>query len=133
MDIVERYRSIATALAGPIGSGDAAELERAYSAFKEGPETAWIDTEREINDLGYETMGQRNLAVAERLFRLNSSSYPRSANAHDSLGEVYLAEGRLDLAREEYRRTVALSPGNENAVRVLREIDARERESGKKE
>ncbi len=134
MEIVERYRSVATALAGPIRSGDAAEIEQAYSAFKQGPETAWIDTEREINDLGYETMGQRNLAVAERLFRLNVSSYPQSVNAHDSLGEVYLAEGKLDLAREEYRRVLALSPGSENAERVLREIDARERsESGKKE
>ena len=125
LNVVERYRSIAAALAGPIASRDAAGLERTYSAFKADPETSWIDTEREINDLGYEAIGRRDLATAELLFRLNVSSYPASANAHDSLGEAYWAEGNAESAGAEYRRVLELSPGNENALRMLKEIAGR--------
>ena len=32
--------------------------------------------------------------------KLNVKAYPNSANAHDSLGDAYLADGQKDLARE---------------------------------
>ena len=125
METVERYRSIAKVLEGAAAAGDGESLEKAYRAFRTDARTAWIDPEREVNDLGYEMLGVGRIPVAVRLFRLNVDARPASANAHDSLGEAYLAAGELDLARAEYRRVLELSPGNENAARMIREIERR--------
>jgi cytochrome c-type biogenesis protein CcmH/NrfG len=59
------------------------------------------------------------------VFELNVAAYPRSANAHDSLGEAYLRAGRRAEAIRSYRRSVALDPGNRNAVAKLRELEDR--------
>jgi hypothetical protein len=36
------------------------------------------------------------------LARINTDAYPRSANAHDSLGEAYLANHQNALAKASY-------------------------------
>ena len=46
--------------------------------------------------------------------------FPDSWNAHDSLGEAYLAHGNVEAARAEYERSLELNPENENAREVLR-------------
>jgi tetratricopeptide (TPR) repeat protein len=65
--------------------------------------------------------------VPEELFRtrLNAESYPRSANAFDSLGEAYLSPGKLEAARESYGKALALTPDSENARKMIGVIDAR--------
>lgn len=125
MDAVLRYRSIADALAPALEAGDAAALETRYRAFRSDPATAWIPTEREINALGYRLLGERRSALAETILRLNTESYPKSANAFDSLGEVRFAQGKLALARESYARALALAPDNDNARRMLAVIEER--------
>lgn len=125
MDAVLRYRSIADALAPALASGDDRSVEDRYRAFKSDPATAWIPTEREINALGYRLLGERRAGLAETIFRLNAESYPRSANAFDSLGEAYLSLGKLEAARESYGKTLALAPDSENARKMIGVIDAR--------
>jgi len=131
VDAALRYRSVTAALLASIDSGDIASVERAFHAFRGDSATGWIPTEREMNGLGYALLGDGRAAIAEAIFRLNAEDHPESANALDSLGEAYLGEGKLALARQSYERALALSPGSENARRML-DVIAR-RQAGRKE
>lgn len=92
-----------------------------YRAFKASPDGKDIDTERTINGLGYEFIG-RDAAAAVALFELNVESYPASANAWDSLGEGYLAQGDHAKAKEAYQRSLELNPDNDNAREILKKL-----------
>ena len=79
-----------------------------------------------LNRLGYQYLyfwGDGEVAIA--LLRLAIELYPESANAHDSLGEAYLLAGENELAAVNYRRSLELDPGNENARAALRRLEGR--------
>lgn len=81
--------------------------------------------ESEVNDLGYRLLGEEEVDAAIAVFRVNVESHPTSANAHDSLGEAYLAAGQLDRAEAAYRRALELDPTMDSARRGLEEIARR--------
>jgi hypothetical protein len=121
------YRSISRQLSPALSLGDPEGVRKAYEAFKADPTTVRIPTEREINTLGYRLLGDGKLDLAILVFQLNVESYPKSSNAYDSLGEACVAAKRFDRARESYQKVVELSPGNERAVRALKELENRAR------
>jgi cytochrome c-type biogenesis protein CcmH/NrfG len=45
--------------------------------------------------------------------------FPGSSNAYDSLGEAYIKSGDNELAIKNYKKSVELDPGNENAKENL--------------
>jgi len=49
---------------------------------------------------------------------------PDSGNAHDSLGEAYLAAGSESQAIASYRRSLELTPDNDNARQALERLEA---------
>jgi len=49
----------------------------------------------------------------------NVADHPQSANTYDSLGEIYGLAGDRDHAIASYERSVALDPGNTNAIKAL--------------
>lgn len=55
-------------------------------------------TENEINSWGYKLIKQKRMADALEIFKLNVYLYPASANAFDSLGEIYAEYGDTYLA-----------------------------------
>lgn len=78
--------------------------------------------ERMINALGYQRLREHQGADAIRLFRLNVELFPDSSNAYDSLGEAYAAAGQRQSAIANYRKSLALDPGNGNAVEMLKKL-----------
>ena len=66
-----------------------------------------------MNQLGYVLMAQGKPEEALAAFKSNVERYPRSANVYDSLAEAYEKSGKLDLARPNYEKAVAL--GKEQA------------------
>lgn len=81
-------------------------------------------TERQTNDLGYRLLAKKKNAEALEVFRINVEDYPDSWNAHDSLGEAYLALGQGEPAIRSYRRSLVLNPANANARNVLKQLKA---------
>lgn len=75
-----------------------------------------------VNQRGYDLLGEQAFAKAIEVFRLNVLVFPGSGNAWDSLGEAYAATGATDRAIEAYRKSLALDPGNVNAVEVLKKL-----------
>jgi CubicO group peptidase (beta-lactamase class C family) len=80
--------------------------------------------ERDLNDWAYRMLnGGGKPKEALEIFKLNVYLYPSSANVYDSVAEAYAANGQLDLAIKNYRRSLELDPHNTNAVHQLRKLD----------
>ena len=78
----------------------------------------------DLNRLGYQLLTSDRTADAVRVFEANVALYPDNANAYDSLGEGYLAAGNKPAAIENYRKSLAMDPANENAKQMLAKLGA---------
>ncbi len=79
-----------------------------------------------LNWLGYHFLywwGREREAV--EVFELNVSFFPDSANAHDSLGEAYLANGDIDKGLASYRKSLELNPQNKTAAEIIKKYEKR--------
>ena len=81
-------------------------------------------TENEINSWGYKLIKQKRMADALEIFKLNVYLYPASANAFDSLGEIYAEYGDTDLAIKNYEQSLKLNPQNSNAEQQIKKLKA---------
>jgi tetratricopeptide (TPR) repeat protein len=101
-------------------------LEAALAEYKrllENPGGLYFD-ETEFIGMGYYLMGSGQDAEAIELFKLNLAAFPKSANVYDSLGEAYMKHGDKEEAIANYRKSLELNPGNENAKAKLKELGA---------
>ena len=91
--------------------------------FKEFQKSAkYAIKESELNDVGYQFLQSDKINEAIEIFKINVDAFPKSGNAYDSLGEAYLKSGNKELAIQNYKKSVALDPKNENGMKVLEEI-----------
>jgi hypothetical protein len=74
---------------------------------KRNPKSAPIP-ELMMNRLGYEHLQEGDAKGAIEILKLNVLAFPNSPNAYDSLGDAYLADGQMQLARENAKKTLEL-------------------------
>ncbi|MDX1660167.1 MAG: S41 family peptidase [Gemmatimonadota bacterium] len=120
--IVERLEEAVEA--GGVEAGRAT-----WKAWRADPRNRWREPEGVLNGLGYRLLGRDRVDEAVAVFRINAEAHPRSANAHDSLGEALVRAGRIEAAIAAYERSLALDPGGalgDNARRVLAELRSRQ-------
>lgn len=79
--------------------------------------------EADVNAWGYRLRGQGHQKQALEIFKLNVSLFPASANTYDSLADAYEGLGERALAVENYKRSLALNPQNQNAVDRLKALE----------
>jgi hypothetical protein len=101
--------------------GVAAALRR-YREYRTDPRHAYVDTENEINGLGYRLLEARRFDQAIPILQLNAAEHPSSPNVYDSLGEAYMLAGKPEQAIRSYRKSLALDPANENARSMLEQL-----------
>jgi CubicO group peptidase (beta-lactamase class C family) len=95
-----------------------------YRELKKNQPGAYDFQERELNELGYNLLGQKKTKEAIKVFQLNVEAYPESSNVYDSLGEGYMLNGDKALAIENYEKSLKLNPNNANAVEKLKLLRA---------
>ena len=78
---------------------------------------------RAINREGYRLLGQNKFAEAITVFHMNTTLFPQSANAWDSLAEGNFKNKNFKMARQYYMKTLQLNDDNANAKKVLAELD----------
>jgi CubicO group peptidase (beta-lactamase class C family) len=81
-------------------------------------------TEAAINAYGYRLLGKKQFADAIAVFARNVELHPTSFNTYDSLGEAYMTAGNKPLAIQNYEKELALDPGNSNATKALKKLQA---------
>ncbi len=101
-----------------------AEFIKKYRGFKSNPNHVYIETESEINRLGYRLMGEDRPVDAIEIFKLNVEFYPGSANAYDSLGEAYLKKGEKESAIKNYEKVLEINPNFQSAIEALKKLRA---------
>jgi tetratricopeptide (TPR) repeat protein len=77
-------------------------------------------TETEVNEYGYDLMGDGKLEDARNVFRLNTELYPDSWNTYDSYGEYLLELGEIENGIKAYKKSLELNPNNYTAKEVLK-------------
>ena len=78
--------------------------------------------ENELNGWGYQLLGDKNIAAALDIFKLNVNLYPQSANVYDSLAEVLESTGRHAEALANYKKSLALDKGNQHAANRIQAL-----------
>jgi CubicO group peptidase (beta-lactamase class C family) len=76
--------------------------------------------ENEMNETGYQFLQSGKAKEAAAIFKLNTEAFPKSSNVYDSYGEALLVLGNKTEAIENYKKSVRLNPGNENAIKILK-------------
>ncbi len=80
-------------------------------------------SESGINSFGYQIMNQGLKEEALKIFKLNTELYPEGYNTFDSYGECLLGLGDKENAIIAYKKSLELNPKNNNAEKVLMEIE----------
>lgn len=78
--------------------------------------------ESQLNQLAYQLLQVGRTEAALAMFKLNAESYPKSANAYDSLGEAYMVAGNKEEAIKNYEISLKLNPKNKNAVERIQKL-----------
>ncbi|SKA30707.1 CubicO group peptidase, beta-lactamase class C family [Chitinophaga eiseniae] len=82
-----------------------------------------FDSEAPLNNIGYYYLGHNQTADAIVIFEYNTRLFPSSGNVFDSLGEAYYKKGDKQQALANYKRSLALDPGNTNAKMIIAELE----------
>ncbi len=104
-------------LDGEIETG-VVEIDNNQEYYKE----LYNDLEQILNRLGYQLMGQDEITNAIKVFELNVELYPESSNVYDSLAESYMNNEQFDLAIEFYNKSLELNLNNNNAIKMLKQL-----------
>lgn len=100
-------------------------VEYAIKASNEmkGQEIRYRHSEDDLNSWGYSLLKQNEKEKALEVLKLNVLLNPASANAYDSLAEIYEAMGNTPEAVRFYKRSLELNPQNKNAGERLKKLD----------
>jgi Tfp pilus assembly protein PilF len=72
-----------------------------------------------VDFVGYQCLKMGHADTAVLLLRQNVADHPNSARAHFGLGRAYQASGKLDDAKAEYLRALAIDPKYQRARDAL--------------
>lgn len=72
--------------------------------------------------IAYGLLSAGKVDDAIQVFKLEVQDYPKYWNAYDSLGEAYMDAKQNDLAIQNYERSIALKPDNQNGIDMLRKL-----------
>jgi len=118
----ESYKNPSRVLFKAILAGGADAALRDYRQWRTGRSASEVVNEAQMNRLGYNLLALKRAKDAIAVLKLNVEDYPQSANAFDSLGEAYMADGNKDLAIKNYERSIELNPNNPNGVDTLKKL-----------
>ena len=95
-----------------------------YTLMKGGKPEALVFFEVPMINLGYEYLFAGKVSESVKIFKLITVEYPGSWNAFDSYGQALLEAGEVELAKQNYLRSIELNPENENGISVLKKLEA---------
>lgn len=100
---------IATVIASTYRAGGIKMALERYRSLHNTAQDCFQADEHQLNYVGYWVLRQGLIDDAIEIFRLNVETYPDVPNVHDSLGDAYMAAGRLEEAKESYEEAVKLA------------------------
>lgn len=95
-------------------------FDSAYNQLQHraGQDTKVDSFEFEVNKLAYKFLAENKTLRAVRLFKLNQTQFPSSANAYDSYGEALIKLGKMGEAKNILKQGLALAKEQKNGPLV---------------
>jgi tetratricopeptide (TPR) repeat protein len=93
-----------------IKSGLLKQIGKSEDADKIMTEAMTVATENQLNNYGYQLLGEGNMDKAIEILTLNTVRHPKSANAWDSLGEAYALKGDKANAIKNFKKSLSMNP-----------------------
>ncbi len=90
-------------------------------------EAVVLANEAELNNYAYVLLNRGQIDKAIELFQLNTTRYPKSSNAFDSLGEGYALKGDKQNAIKNFKKALSMNPPDvvkANSEKFLKELGA---------
>ncbi|SKB83974.1 serine hydrolase [Maribacter arcticus] len=91
-----------------------------YNTNKEGDNFEL--NENEMNQIGYQLMGNGTVEEAAQVFKLNIDAFPKSPNAYDSYGEALMKLDDTKGAITNYKKSIEINPANQNGIDMLKKL-----------
>ena len=93
-----------------------------YHDLKKNNSNDYNFKESQLNSFGYQLLQVGKIDQAIALLKLNTETYPESANVYDSLGEAYMIKGNKEAALMNYEKSLKLNPKNKNAEDNIKKL-----------
>lgn len=124
LDKIAAYRSeqsLEEAVLHGVETGGVAGGVASYRRYASNPVHRYVRARMEpkVNAFGYKLLADRRMREAVAVLAVNADANPTSANAADSLGEVYAAAGDRAKAIESYQHALQLDPKLESSRAAL--------------
>jgi len=110
---------ISLVLAHTIISRDVQKAIEQYRDLKKNRPDAYDFSEGELCNLGFKLLNSNRLDEAVKIVNLNLEFFPVSAETYWLLAEVYQAKGLKELAIENYKKALEISPNHDKAKEAL--------------
>ena len=118
-------KSIVDTLMAVIVDKNVEKAIEVYEDLKYNYENEYNFKETELNILGYQLLQVGLKKQAVEIFKLNVEQYPKSANVYDSLGEGCMTAGDNKNAIKYYEMSLKLDPNNDNAKKMLEQLNSK--------
>ncbi len=125
MGIDKARRSIADEMLMITFEQNVDEAIKRYHEAKEQSPDDYNFKETQLNTLGYNLLQGQRYKDAIKIFELNAKMFPNSANVYDSLAEGCMLDGNKELAIANYKKSLELNLGNDNAKEMLQKLEAK--------
>lgn len=113
-------QSLAKSIAKIITSKGITSAEKFFVSHKN--DNTFLLIENEMNALGYQLLTEHKIHEAISIFKMTVVAFPKSANAHDSLGEGYFHNKQYNNSLKSYKKAVQLGGTNGLAKRMIEKI-----------
>lgn len=110
-----------------VKSGLLKEMGNTAESDKVMKDAVNIATENELNNYGYNLLGNNQADKAIEIFTLNTQKHPTSANCWDSLGEGYAIKGDKKNAIANFKKALSMNPPpnvKANSEKYLKQLGA---------
>ncbi|WP_428665289.1 serine hydrolase [Runella sp.] len=102
-------------------------IDAAASTFNElkNDSTNYYVDELEMNRLGFDLLSApfpNHNELSLEVFKINTLLYPKSGNTYDSYAHALAKSGKKEEAIAMYRKSIVLSPNNEDGKRALKAL-----------
>jgi D-alanyl-D-alanine-carboxypeptidase/D-alanyl-D-alanine-endopeptidase len=95
---------------------------KAYRELKKDQANDYDFSEGQLIKLGEDYLGNGEMVIAITVLTLNTEVYPESSPAFYSLGKAFLITGNKEKSMLNFRKSVELNPGNQDAIQKLKEL-----------
>jgi CubicO group peptidase (beta-lactamase class C family) len=77
-----------------------------------------------LGNLGFALMNRKKPKKAAVVFELNAKAFPNSWMVYDSLGLIYMVQGRKEMAIRNYKKSLELNPANQRAQDTIKMLES---------